>query len=116
MNTLQEFMLLFRFNPNTDYQPSEAELQEQHKHWETFIGGIASQAKLVSTHQLGFEGKQIQTNLDIEDGINVSENKTLGGNMIVKAKSLDDAIHMAKQCPILQIGGTVQVRNIIPMQ
>ena len=32
--------------------------------------------------------------------------------MIVRAKSLDEAVEMAKACPILSVGGRVEVRDI----
>ena len=115
MKTEQIFMMLFRFTPNADYQPTAQEQAEMHQQWGAFIGGIASTGNLVSTHQLGFEGKQISADLSITDGVRIAENQTLGGNMIVKADSLEEATEIAKGCPILKMGGTVEVRTIIPM-
>jgi hypothetical protein len=116
MEQLKDFMLLFRFEPSNNYQPTETELNEQHKQWGAYIGGIASQAKFVSTSQLGFSGKQIFSDLSTKDGITIADGQTLGGNMVVKAKNMDDAIEMAKGCPILKMGGSVEVRDIIPME
>jgi len=39
----------------------------------------------------------------------------LGGYVIVKANSLDDATQLAQGCPILLIGGHVEIRNILQM-
>ncbi|CAM4203090.1 hypothetical protein ZONE111905_07935 [Zobellia nedashkovskayae] len=36
--------------------------------------------------------------------------------MVVKSSSLKDATEMAKGCPILKVGGSVEVRNVIPME
>jgi hypothetical protein len=47
--------------------------------------------------------------------MSVLANQTLGGNMVVRANSLDHAVEMAKGCPILQMGGTVEVRDVVPM-
>ena len=110
-----EFMLVFRYEPNTNYQPTEVELNEMHQQWGAFIGKIAIQEKLVSTHQLGFEGVQISPDKSITEGIYVANNQTLGGNMIVKANNINEAVEMAKNCPILLVGGTVEVRAIQPM-
>ncbi len=111
----KEFMLVFRYEPQQNYQPTEAEMNEMHQQWGAFIGNIAIQEKLVSTHQLGFEGKQITADLSVSDGIYIADKQTLGGNMIVKANTMNEAVEMAKQCPILLMGGTVEVRNIQPM-
>jgi hypothetical protein len=115
MSHSKEYMLLFRFNPAMDNQPTEAQLNEQHQQWGSFIGGIAIQEKLVSTHQLGFSGAQVFANNHVADGICVAENKTLGGNMVIRAGSLHEAISISKNCPILFMGGSVEVREIQPM-
>jgi hypothetical protein len=110
-----EFMMVFRFEPNNNYQPTEVELNEMHQAWGAFIGNIAIQEKLVSTHHLSFEGKQIFADKSVVEGIHVANNLTIAGNMIVKANSIDEAADMAKNCPILVMGGTVEVRAIQPM-
>jgi len=115
MKELQEFMLIFRFQPNNEYQPSAEEQAAMHQEWGKFIGGIAGHGNLVSTHKLGFNGSQISADKSVSEGINVSEGHTLGGNLILKAESLDAAIEMGKGCPILAMGGSVEVRDITPM-
>jgi hypothetical protein len=115
MEQKKEFMLMFRYEPSQDYQPSEAELNEMHQQWGAFIGNIAIQEKLISTHQLGFEGKQILADHSVIEGIHIADKQTLGGNMIVKAASLGEVVEMAKNCPILLMGGSVEIRDIQPM-
>jgi hypothetical protein len=114
MTLLKEFMLLFRYEPSNE-EPTQEQLQEMHKHWGEFIGGIAMQGKLVSTHQLGVEGKMIFASQSTEEGFHISERQTIGGNMVLKAESIESATELAKKCPILFSGGTVEVRDVIPM-
>ena len=114
MGQLKEFMLLFRYEPGNN-QPSHEQVREMKKQWGDFIGNIAMQGKLVSTHQLGFIGKEVFADQSTEEGIHISNGKTLGGNMVLKVETLDEATNLAKKCPILYMGGTVEVRDIIPM-
>lgn len=114
MTQLKEFMLLFRYEPSNE-EPTQEQIQEMHKHWGEFIGGIAIQGKLVSTHQLGFEGKKIFANQSTEEGFHTAEGQTIGGNMVLKAESLESATELAEKCPILFMGGTVEVRDVMPM-
>lgn len=116
MKQEQIFMMIFRFTPDFNYQPSEAELAEMHQQWGTFIGKIALSEKLVSTHRLGFEGKSITADSQVTDGICIADAKTVSGNMVIRANSLEEAAEIAKDCPILRMGGTVEVRNILPME
>lgn len=116
MKTGQTFMMVFRYKPNPEYKPTAEEMEQMKADWGSFIGNIAIKEKLESTNQLGFEGAQVSTDLTVSKGVLISENKMVSGNMIVKANSLDEAVEMAKDSPILKMGGTVEVRNIIPMQ
>ena len=45
--------------------------------WGKFIGTIAMQGKLVSTYQLGFEGKQIASDQSTKDGFYLSESNII---------------------------------------
>jgi hypothetical protein len=115
MEQKNEFMFVFRLEPNPNFKPTEDQLNEMSQTWGAFFGNIAGQGKLVSTHQLGFEGKQIAPDKTVKDGIYVSSSETITGNMIVNADNIEEATEMAKQCPILQMGGTIEVRSIQPM-
>ena len=115
MKSSKEFMLLFRFEPNFNFQPSAEEEALMHQQWGAYIGGLAIQEKLVGTHQLGFEGMKISADQSVNDGILIAENQTMAGNMVVKANSIQEAVEIAKGCPILMMGGNVEVRDILPM-
>lgn len=114
MTEMNDFMLLFRYEPSNT-EPTPEQIQEMHKNWDEFIGKIAMQGRLVSTHQLGFEGRKIKGNHITEDGFDIVGGFILGGNMVLKAESIESATAIAKNCPILFMGGTVEVRNIVPM-
>ena len=114
MTQKQEFMLLFRFELSNQ-QPTPEQLQEMGKQWGEFIGNIAMQGKLVSTYQLGFEGTKIFADQKTEEGFHIAEGQMIAGNMVLKAESMEVATELAKKCPILLIGGTVEVRSINPM-
>lgn len=115
METLNEFMLLFRMSPSND-EPTPEQLAEMQQQWEQFIGNIASEAKLVSTSRLGFEGSVIQPQGQVNNQIYMADNQTVTGNMVVKASNLNEAQDLAKNCPILFMGGSVEVRSLIPME
>lgn len=116
MNNEQIFMMLFRFKPDFSYRPTEEDIAKMQEQWGSFIGNIAISEKLVSTYRLGFEGKSIQPDSSVTDGLLIAEEKIVSGNMVVKANSLDEATELAKDCPVLKMGGTVEIRSITPME
>lgn len=115
MENSNEFMLLFRFEPDFSYVPSPEELSQMGEQWGAYFAGLANSGKLVSTYQLGFEGLKVSADKTVSDGILIAENQTLGGNMIVKAADINEAAEIAKDCPILLMGGNVEIRSINPM-
>lgn len=115
MENLKEFMLFFRMKP-TKEQPTKEQQLAMHQQWGRYIGGIASNARLVSTSRLGFEGKTINNLSAVHDEIRVTEGETISGSMVFKAGDLDEATQMAMDCPILRLGGSIEIRSIIPME
>ncbi len=115
MEQNNQFMLVFRFEPNFEYQPTEEDLATMGQQWGAYYGELGSQGKLVSTHQLGFEGMQIAADQSTSEGIHIANSQTVGGNLIVNADSMAEAVEIGKKSPILLMGGTVEVRSILPM-
>lgn len=111
----QTFMMVFSYTPNPEYTPTQEDIATMRQDWGSFIGNLALKEKLESTNQLGFEGKQIAADRSVSEGVRVSENQMISGNMVVNAFSLDEAVELAKDCPILKMGGSIEVRNIMPM-
>jgi hypothetical protein len=112
---MTEFMMIFRNDYNPSLKPSPEQMQASIKQWQDWIGSIAAQGKFVSTNRLGFEGKTLKPNNVITDGPYAELKEIVGGYIIVKSTNLDEAIKLAEGCPILTIGGHVEVRNVIPI-
>ena len=109
---MKQFMMIFRNAYNPEFKPSPEQMQASIKQWQDWIGGIAAQGKFVSTERLGFSGKIVKKG-EVIDGPYVELKEMVGGFIIVKENSLDDAIELAKGCPIIHIGGNVEVRDVM---
>ena len=111
---MKEFLLVFRTDYKTIPQGSPEEMQATAKKWQDWIGGIAAQNKLVETgKRLSFDGKVVRANSVITDGPYTEIKETMGGYCFIKVETLEDAIEIAKGCPILAIDGNVEVREIV---
>jgi hypothetical protein len=110
---MKEFALLFR-QPNYDYSNvSPKEMEALTKKWKDWVGGIAAQGKLVSNGtRLALEGKVLKAGGVITDGPFVEIRERLGSFVMVKADSLEDATTLAHGCPVLDAGGSVEIRPI----
>ena len=115
MEMLKEFMLLFRMTLS-NAQPATQQITRMQNQWKNYIGSIASQAKLVSTSRIGLEGIRINPQGQISNVIYTADNETLSGNVIVKTTNFQEAQDLAKNCPVMAICGSVEVRSSIPME
>lgn len=112
---MTEFMMIFRNEYQPGNSPTPEEMQASIKHWQDWIGGIAAQGKFVGTNRLGMEGRTLKPNQIISDGPYAEVKEIVGGYVLVKAAHLEEAMLLAEGCPILEIGGHVEVRAVIPM-
>ena len=95
---------------------SPEQIQAMMKPWQDWMGGLAAQNKLVSPgNRLGSDGRVVKANDLITNGPYVETKEAIGGYIIIRAGSLDEAAQLSKGCPIFQMGGNVEVRTIIPM-
>ena len=110
---MKEFMLLFR-QPSFDYSnATPEEMQKIAKKWKDWAENISLQGKLSSNgSRLSMEGKVLKAGGVITDGPFVEIRERLGSFIIVKADSLDEATTLAHGCPVLDAGGSVEIRPV----
>lgn len=86
------------------------------KPWQDWLGSVAAQNKLVNQgSRLTPEGSVVKPNNVVTNGPYVELKELVSGYSIVKCKDLSEASEIAKGCPVLKVGGTVEVRTIIAM-
>jgi hypothetical protein len=92
-------------------------MQRSLQKWGSWIQGLAQAGKFKGGEPLERGGKVVAgTSKLITDGPFAESKEIVGGYLIVTAVSLDEATMMSKGCPILEEGGSVEVRQIHPMQ
>lgn len=110
MNQANEFVFLFR-QPASNQSPEKQE--EIQKKWNDWIGGIAAQGKLAGNGlHLTPVGSVLKPGGVVTDGPFVEIREILGGFIVVKADTMDDAITLAHGCPAIDEGGSVEIRTV----
>ncbi|MCD9014719.1 YciI family protein [Parachryseolinea silvisoli] len=110
---MNEFMLIFRHQDGKAVASPE-QIQIWMKQTMDWIGGIAAQNKFSGGNGLPFDDARVVWPNDVVTNGPFGEIKeTIGGYIIVKADSVDEAVAFAKGCPVLQgDGNSVEVRKI----
>ena len=83
--------------------------------WMNWMGGIASQNKLANSgNRLSVSNSKTVKSKDlVVDGPYTEIKEFINGYIIVKTDTIDEAVDLAKDCPIFHIGGNVEVRGIV---
>ncbi|MBF0548783.1 MAG: transcription initiation protein [Candidatus Riflebacteria bacterium] len=110
---MKEFLLIFRMDITTkETQPSREQMKEYMVQWMDWIKGISLQGQLASGgNHLISSGKVLRKD-QVIDGPYVANKESVAGYIIILAKDEDDAIRIAKKCPILMGDKTsVEIRE-----
>ena len=92
-------------------QPSSKEEGQRHfakyKEWLASLGdsAVSPANPFRYTHTITPEGKVLDRS-----------STAMSGYTIIKAASIEDAINTAKACPFLEIGGSLEVSELVQMQ
>ncbi|MDB5005654.1 MAG: YCII-related domain protein [Mucilaginibacter sp.] len=110
---MDEFALIMRHEDGQKIASPE-QMQIWMKQTMDWIGGIAAQNKFVSGTGLLFDdAKVVRPHNVVTNGPFGDIKETIGGFIIVKAASADEATELAKGCPVLQgEGNSMEVRKI----
>ena len=113
---MEQYALIMRHEDGSKTASPE-QMQAWMKQTMDWIGGIAAQNKFVSGTGLPFEGaKVIKTKNSkpvVTNGPFGDIKETIGGLIVVKADSFDEAVEFAKGCPVLQgEGNSMEIRKI----
>jgi hypothetical protein len=114
---MKDYLLVYRADYSFMPNRTPEEMAAMTKRWMDWIGSIAAQNKLTNRgNRLEASGKVVRNDSTITNGPYAEIKESIGGYSIVKADSYEEAIELAKGCPILMVGGNVEVREISPMQ
>ena len=110
---MDEFILIFRHEDGLKVA-SQEQIQIWMQQTREWMGGIASRDKLSGGNGLLFaDAWVVWPDNIVTKGPFGKIKETIGGYIIVRADSVDEAVEFAKGCPVLQgEGNSVEVRKI----
>lgn len=114
---MDEYMLIFRHQDGNKVASKE-QIDIWMKQTMDWIGGIAAQNKFVNGKGLPMDDARVVRTKNskpvVTNGPFGEIKETIGGYIVVKANSIDEAVEFAKGSPVLQgEGNSVEVRKIV---
>jgi hypothetical protein len=108
---MSEFTFLFRGRQKFD-SPDQA--QKHVEQWMAWFKELGAAGHLKDPgHPLEARGKVVRGSQQlVTDGPYAEAKDVVGGYIVVEAKDLDHAAELSRGCPILAVGGSVEIRPI----
>lgn len=114
---MPKFMFIFRGGGYaTPGQLSPTEIQAHLARWNAWTNGLLAAGKLAGAQPLEHppSGKTLRgRDRVVTDGPYAESKDLVSGTLVVEAASLDDAAALARDCPIFEFDGSVEVRPVL---
>jgi hypothetical protein len=114
---MDKFMFIFQGGQGMS-NPSAEEMQAQMGKWMAWIEKLNKTGQYISGEPLLPGGKLVsgRNGSSVTDGPYTEGKEVVGGYFVITARDLNDAVNISKECPVLEVGGTVQVRQVMKME
>ncbi len=111
----EKFMLIFRGGYTHLQNANDSkEAQGYIQSWITWMQGLGHKGILVGGENLYRTGKQVNgKNKVVTDAPFIVAKEMVNGHLFIIAKDINEAVEIAKGCPIFQESGKVEVRQVL---
>ena len=108
---MSDFAFLYR---GRDTSASAEQMQKTMEKWRAWFKELGENGHLKDIgHPLENSGKVIKGKMkSVIDGPFAEAKDVVGGFTLIQARDLDQAAELSLSCPILEVGGSVEVRPI----
>ena len=110
------YLLLFRnAGPDTHAHLTPAQKAAKTRQWNDWVADLVNRGKLQRGHPLGLNGRVVSgaTGERVVDGPFAEAKEVVGGFLMLSVADIEEATAIAKQCPGLAEGLTVEVRPMV---
>ena len=111
-----QYLLLFR-NTDFDRQCPPDVAGEVMERWNAWVERLRADGTMAGGHPLRPEGRVVSKSKGrpISDGPFAEAKEAIGGYILLNVSDMDEAMAVARQCPALDHGMTVEVRPVAPV-
>jgi len=110
--TTSEYLLMFR-NTSWHRDLSPEEIQQNMARFTEWFERLNSAGLFKGGGPLGHYGRILAGRNAVTDGPFVESKEAIAGFFIIRADSLEEAVEVARGCPGLEFGQTVEVRAML---
>lgn len=111
---MKEYLMLLRGGKPMS-EKTEAEGKAEMQAWGVYMGGLAEKGQLTAGLPLQAAGVVVSAKGRTAEPVKSNPEGIVGGYLIIKADSLQQAAEIASTCPHIASEGNIEVREMAPM-
>ena len=109
---MKEFVMIIRLEQLPEVNFSPEEMQAGMAVWEKWVSDIIARDILISRgNRLSDDGRTIRGGKVVTNGPFVETKEIIGGYLIIRANSIDEAADIAKSAPLVGTG-SIEIRGL----
>jgi hypothetical protein len=114
MSAKNEYMLLFRHSTASSTLSPE-EMQKAAEQMMAWFKRLTDEGTCLGGRPLGDEGKVVsgKNGRVVADGPFAESKEAVGGYFVLQVDTMEEAVAIAQQCPMLNHGAKVEVRQVL---
>ena len=114
---MKDFMLIYKGGDPNWHKASAEQKQALMARWGTWLSALGEKGKLVAGGSpLEFTGRELTKDGVVTDIASSELKELVTGYSIIKAESYEEAVALAKECPIFANGDAkLEIRQVLPM-
>ena len=110
---MKDFLILFREPDGRMHQHSDDDNHAHQSKVKSWMELLVKNGNLSGGRALSLNGKVINTNGEVQNDIYKVGTEIVGGYILLKSNSIDQATDLIKTCPILERGGFAEIREVM---
>jgi hypothetical protein len=111
---MPKFVFIFRGGAAEHPDLSAAEMQAHIKRWYAWSDALLAKGHALQGQPLDDRGRTLRgKDRIVTDGPYAETKDLVTGAMTISAASLEEAVELARGCPVFELGGSVEVRAVI---
>lgn len=111
---MAQFVFIFRGGAAGRPGLSPSEMQAHVQKWYEWSAALAKDGRHNAGQALDAAGKTVRgRDRVVTDGPYAESKDLVIGSMIISAASLEEATELARDCPVFEYGGSVEVRPVL---
>ena len=110
---MKEFALIFRLKDVSDFKPSAEQMQQRMRWLADIVAAKKLSDKGNTLLPLPGSAKTVKPGNVVTDGPYAEIKEFISGYVVVKTETIEEAVEIAKRNPIFDIGGNIEVREVL---